>query len=90
MTELRDAQGYSPSIPGTASARIVGWAGRYFEVFELHWIADVESMQSNKTLCDGSKTCLLTTMTDAQNAVYTKKSPGCENLEDSRSSPLPY
>lgn len=32
MTELRDVQGYSPSIPGTASARIIGWAGRYFEV----------------------------------------------------------
>jgi hypothetical protein len=38
MTELRDVQGYSSSIPGTASARIVGWAGRYFEVTD---VADV-------------------------------------------------
>ena len=29
-------------------------------------------------------------MTVATKKVYTKKSPGCGNLEDSVSSPLPY
>jgi len=29
-------------------------------------------------------------MTEATNMTYTKKSPGCENLADSLSSPLPY
>lgn len=35
MAELHNVQGYSSSIPGTASARsIFDWAGRYVEVDE--------------------------------------------------------
>lgn len=83
MTGLRDVQGQSPSIPGTASAR--GEAER----------ADIQGCQTEMedTTCMGGVihgAKQLTTMTEPTNTVYMKKSPGCENRDDSRSNPLPY
>jgi hypothetical protein len=90
MTGLHDVQGYFSSVPGTAtaSARLGGQINPRLSKRRSARSADRTS--KHDTRFTNGAGWQLTTMNNPTNIVYVKKSPGCENRDDSRSRPLPY